>query len=681
MSDHKWDRFKRAFGTNPSNELIDVRDGKVRAALAQVTAAIDRLTAVGLDASALTGRRDVIERARAQALQLRSNKDKDTVLDRAKQSARSLAEEAAAEADRRIAALNTELAELRQAVKAQVDAAKALKQPLCQTATAVALRDVENAAGAAERQANDEARRAALERIDLDPLKALLEDAKPVETDSKSLARLLELCKEKLEPLPDGDTKSDLDRQFQAMTRQAADLANEVDLKELRKKTEAAKKQATVLFTAIGKEHGEFTRITEQLMALRADIDVVVKAAKAIPNEVGKAAVKSELDKVEKARSDAELLSPDQARLDALKLIDLKPLKLAVAQAQDLDGGTTRLLTGLADAIGKLPDGEQKNGFFRELNQLGITAAGLATERDLETAKRGYAELKGLADALMERALKARGKDGYQDALKARFGVDVRVKDTAKVNLVKTYEMLALVPESHVGHEKMKEVYFNNSPERGASYGAGTITMDNFEDNDTYTYSVDGKKVKPNAFNVCMLHEIGHSVDDKYKIMAGLMEQASYGDWKKETKESVADALTKAALKAMGNPGDPLKGQVAGLIAAALGGKAPAQPGGCNRTQWKALQTYTDIALAIRTDNKPWFNASPGKVTVDGRVYVESYGNDWHSYAVQERAATVRDYQWRAPGEWFADLYGVSWLMNKPPPSGVGNALAQWFPK
>ena len=34
------------------------------------------------------------------------------------------------------------------------------------------------------------------------------------------------------------------------------------------------------------------------------------------------------------------------------------------------------------------------------------------------------------------------------------------------------------------------------------------------------------------------------------------------------------------------------------------------------------------------------------------------------------RAPTkVNNYQWRAPGEWFAEVYAISWLSKKKPPA------------
>ena len=264
----------------------------------------------------------------------------------------------------------------------------------------------------------------------------------------------------------------------------------------------------------------------------------------------------------------------------------------------------------------------------------------------------------------------------------ARFGITVTAKPGAKVNVKGAYEALNLVPESHLGHAKMKELYFTGTDEGGGAYGKGKISMDDYEGgNDGYVYKVEGKTVKPNGFNVCMLHEIGHAVDDRHKIMAGLMGAKGAGEWQVETRQSVQKALADAAVAKVGNVGDPIKIKIGELVGTALGGTDVAKPEEVTSSQWKIIRKYTTIATSITVGKKPWFTAKPSEVQVDGRVYLQSYDKEWHSYAASEaKACTLRDYQWRSPAEWFADLYGVLWMIKKPAPSAVTSAVAEWFP-
>lgn len=94
MSDHKWDRFKRAFGGKPSDALIGVRDGKVKTALGLVAVEIKRVTDAGLDPAELKRRHDTIEQARVTATGLDTNGKKSTALDTVKDDARQLAKDA-----------------------------------------------------------------------------------------------------------------------------------------------------------------------------------------------------------------------------------------------------------------------------------------------------------------------------------------------------------------------------------------------------------------------------------------------------------------------------------------------------------------------------------------------------------------------------------------------------------
>ncbi|MFQ4147451.1 DUF4157 domain-containing protein [Arthrobacter sp. LAPM80] len=69
----------------------------------------------------------------------------------------------------------------------------------------------------------------------------------------------------------------------------------------------------------------------------------------------------------------------------------------------------------------------------------------------------------------------------------------------------------------------------------------------------------------------------------------------------------------------------------------------------------------TDPALgAVREGlDHPWFNNDGGVHlgTATPRVYEESYGSKWNSYQYQARTRLLTDYQFRDPGEWFAEIY------------------------
>jgi hypothetical protein len=76
---------------------------------------------------------------------------------------------------------------------------------------------------------------------------------------------------------------------------------------------------------------------------------------------------------------------------------------------------------------------------------------------------------------------------------------------------------------------------------------------------------------------------------------------------------------------------------------------------------------------------QPWEKLSQEKIVGD-RAAHQTSGDEWWSYSVAEReAATVRPYQWRAPGEWFAELYAYSWFRKEDPPAAIGKKVRSYL--
>lgn len=61
-----------------------------------------------------------------------------------------------------------------------------------------------------------------------------------------------------------------------------------------------------------------------------------------------------------------------------------------------------------------------------------------------------------------------------------------------------------------------------------------------------------------------------------------------------------------------------------------------------------------------REGNSPWGSASIAKACAIGNhTYVESYEGDWARYSTDQRQYAVSGYQFRAPGEWFSEIYAA----------------------
>jgi len=52
----------------------------------------------------------------------------------------------------------------------------------------------------------------------------------------------------------------------------------------------------------------------------------------------------------------------------------------------------------------------------------------------------------------------------------------------------------------------------------------------------------------------------------------------------------------------------------------------------------------------------PWDNLP---ASIGDRVYHEAYAKNWVSYLRAKRSQAISGYQFRAPGEWFSELYAA----------------------
>lgn len=58
--------------------------------------------------------------------------------------------------------------------------------------------------------------------------------------------------------------------------------------------------------------------------------------------------------------------------------------------------------------------------------------------------------------------------------------------------------------------------------------------------------------------------------------------------------------------------------------------------------------------------------SAAGKWAIDSRVYQQAYKTTWVSYSLGVRPRGISQYQFRAPGEWFAELYAMYYLKKLP---------------
>ncbi|KIN70010.1 hypothetical protein Z946_149 [Sulfitobacter noctilucicola] len=156
------------------------------------------------------------------------------------------------------------------------------------------------------------------------------------------------------------------------------------------------------------------------------------------------------------------------------------------------------------------------------------------------------------------------------------------------------------------------------------------------------------------AFSWNTLHEVGHAVDDKLGYMKKHGERLAgwkvYGANVKEPASEIAKAFDFDA------------DYVAEYMMSSAGRKLPMpQPVGCGPGEWqRRMEECRNFVDRARSGNNPWNSASVAAACVVGNyTYVESYEGDWARYRTAERKFAVSGYQFRAPGEWFSELYAA----------------------
>lgn len=151
------------------------------------------------------------------------------------------------------------------------------------------------------------------------------------------------------------------------------------------------------------------------------------------------------------------------------------------------------------------------------------------------------------------------------------------------------------------------------------------------------------------------LHEVGHAVDDKTGFMDRNQGGPAYGGW---TTYSMDTQTIAEAIKDHFKYDATYIGQ---FLARRTTPPIPPVPDTCTPEEWEARRIKFEAwAATAFTGNDPWTsNSTAAKIAIGGVVYQESYDFRWTSYSLGARKQGMTGYQFRAPGEWFAELYAA----------------------
>jgi hypothetical protein len=282
---------------------------------------------------------------------------------------------------------------------------------------------------------------------------------------------------------------------------------------------------------------------------------------------------------------------------------------------------------------------------------------------------------EGYLDEFRRDMVPDRRNGTYAEMIAERYGVNVNFGFDKKVDLGKLYDALSLLPREHVQTTSLTSIVMSLT-EEGAlgDYGNKRIRIDaiSVRKRPKTEYMVDGSSKSLDTMSVVTLHEVGHAVDDKAKIMATPSAE-SYGGWVPNvTARMVADAYWTTLAP---NVDPRFKDALLEEIEGALGGGPAKRPNGMPDHEWAAARATLVACQELAKAKAPW--KTPRAV---GDVVYHCDRGTWHGYSMKARnAVSVSDYQWRSPAEWFAELYAASWATKTKPAAAVNPKAAEYM--
>ncbi|WP_445682291.1 hypothetical protein [Radicibacter daui] len=158
-------------------------------------------------------------------------------------------------------------------------------------------------------------------------------------------------------------------------------------------------------------------------------------------------------------------------------------------------------------------------------------------------------------------------------------------------------------------------------------------------------------------FDFATLHEVGHAVDDQLAFMDRHLNDNAFGGWM--THRDIGPIAIAVAGKYGYNTTPAQLDYVRELL---LGGEpTPPTPPAGSEAAWEGAVQRINAWRTITSHGQALWDRDDFSRTsaIGGRVYHEAYENMWVSYNADARNRGITGYQFRAPGEWFAELYAA----------------------
>ena len=177
-----------------------------------------------------------------------------------------------------------------------------------------------------------------------------------------------------------------------------------------------------------------------------------------------------------------------------------------------------------------------------------------------------------------------------------------------------------------------------------------------------------GKDGREDLFDFNMLHELAHAIDDARNYMVQKGKEPAMGGWIEIGGQ--VEPIVEAVIKETGFGTTPEERKyVTDRIL-----RNPAAP----LATFSGDKTkFENFCNAAQTDNVWDSQGLTDQATLGKRVYHEGYPSTWFSYLADARKRGITSYQFRAPGEWFSELY-AAWKIGKLKP---GHPAEVWLKK
>jgi hypothetical protein len=154
-------------------------------------------------------------------------------------------------------------------------------------------------------------------------------------------------------------------------------------------------------------------------------------------------------------------------------------------------------------------------------------------------------------------------------------------------------------------------------------------------------------------FDFNMLHELAHSIDDARGYMLAHGQDDDHGGWIEigGDVEQIVDAVIKEI--GFGTTAEERRYVFDRIL------RNPPPPLETPKERQARRDRFEKFVKAAQTPRVWDSQALTEQATLDKRVYQESYPSTWTSYKAEARKRGITSYQFRAPGEWFSELYAA----------------------